>query len=228
MASEADNRTRGRAMKGDAVSQSVSEEPPAPANQDDAGQQPSDRAYVDSGYGEPDRLTRLWAPYRMDYIVDRGVHSSSAPPKNPFVELPKRSDEEALIVARGTWVYAVLNLFPYNPGHMMVIPYREVANLEDLSAAESTELMHFAQHAIRTLKSVSAPDAVNVGFNLGKASGGSVANHLHMHIVPRWSGDANFMTVIDGTKVLPQALRQTRKLLAEGWESLRQERGEEC
>ncbi len=103
---------------------------------------------------------------------------------------------------------------------MMVIPYREVANLEDLTPEESAELMAFAQKGIRTLKAVSQPDAINAGFNLGKASGGSVAAHLHMHIVPRWTGDANFMTVIDGTKVLPQTLRATRALLAEGWRNL--------
>lgn len=217
------------------MSPSGSEEAPTQQDRDHVdgvgtGQQPSGEAreaYVDSGYGEPDRLTRLWAPYRMDYIVKRGVHKPK-PSKNPFVDLPKLSDEDALIIARGTWVYAILNLFPYNPGHMMVIPYREVANLEDLTAEETTEMMQFAQHAIRTLKSVSHPDAVNVGFNLGKASGGSVADHLHMHIVPRWSGDANFMTVIDGTKVLPQTLRQTRQLLSDGWVALEQEGKSQC
>lgn len=204
------------------MNQSGSEESTLPHEQGNAEQQSSDNVYVDSGYGEPDRLTRLWAPYRLNYITKRGVHEKK-PPRNPFVDLPKQSDEDALIVARGELVYAILNLFPYNPGHLMVIPYREVANLEDLTAEESAEMMRFAQHAIRTLKKVSKPDAVNVGFNLGKASGGSVADHLHMHVVPRWAGDANFMTVIDGTKVLPQALRDTRKLLADGWRALEQE-----
>ena len=217
----------GHATKGMAVNQSGSEELP-PQQQGNAGQQESsDGVYGDSGYGEPDRLTRLWAPYRLDYIVKRGVHNSK-PSRNPFVDLPKQSDEEALIIARGEWVYAVLNLFPYNPGHLMVVPYREVANLEDLTDEETAEMMRFAKHAVRTLKSVSRPHAVNVGFNLGKASGGSVADHLHMHVVPRWSGDSNFMTVIDGTKVLPQALRQTRELLADGWRALNQEDGAAC
>lgn len=187
----------------------------------------SETQYVDRGYGEPDRLERLWAPYRMNYIVDRGVHVKAAS-HNPFVELPSRSDEDALIVARGEFVYAILNLFPYNPGHMMVIPYREVANLEDLTAEESIELMQFAQHAIRTLKTVSRPHAINAGFNLGKASGGSVADHLHMHIVPRWTGDANFMTVIDGTKVLPQTLKATRQLLADGWREIAESDAEQA
>lgn len=182
----------------------------------EAHQSTDSEAYIDKGVGEPDRLERLWAPYRMDYIVDRGVHKEAAP-HNPFIELPQRSDEDALIIARGDRVYAVLNLFPYNPGHMMVVPYRQVANLEDLTADEMREMMHFSQIAIKTIKSVSHPHAFNVGFNLGKASGGSVGDHLHMHIVPRWSGDANFMTVLHGTKVLPQTLRQTRALLADGW-----------
>lgn len=215
-------------MKGQVVKQPGSEESTLPQEQGNTEQhQMSDNVYVDSGYGEPDRLTRLWAPYRLNYITKRGVHEAK-PPHNPFVDLPKKSDEEALIVARGELVYTILNLFPYNPGHMMVIPYREVANLEDLTAEESAEMMRFAQHAIRALKKVSKPDAVNVGFNLGKASGGSVASHLHMHVVPRWAGDANFMTVIDGAKVLPQALRDTRKLLADGWRAVDEEGEAAC
>lgn len=171
----------------------------------------SDSEFRDSGVGQPDRLARLWAPYRMNYIADR------TPGEDPFEEIPKGSDEDGLIVARGELVYCLLNLFPYNSGHMMVVPYRRVANLEDLTFEESCELMAFTQRAIRTLKAVSNPQAVNVGLNLGKASGGSIADHLHVHVVPRWAGDANFMTVIGGTKVLPQLLRDTRALLAQAW-----------
>ena len=122
-----------------------------------------------------------------------------------------------MVIARGQSVYAVLNLYPYNAGHLMVVPYRKVAELEALTDAETAELMAFAKHAVKTLKRVSKPEAINVGLNLGKASGGSVGDHLHLHVVPRWAGDANFMTVIGGTKVLPQLLRETRALLAEGW-----------
>ncbi|MGD7001129.1 HIT family protein [Corynebacterium halotolerans] len=187
----------------------------------DAEQAGGERVWVDRGVGEPDRLTRLWAPYRMSYI-NRGVGSGdpeapAARKADPFVEAPKQSDEESLIVARGEHVYAILNLYPYNSGHLMVIPYRKVAELEALTDQESTEMMRFAQLAIRTIKAVSQPEGVNVGFNLGKASGGSVREHLHMHVVPRWAGDANFMTVLSGTKVLPQLLRDTRELLAEEW-----------
>ena len=171
--------------------------------------------FVDSGAGEPDRLERLWAPYRMAYIAKRS--------KDPFVEAPKGSDEDGLIIARGKTVYALLNLFPYNAGHLMVVPYRKESQLENLTQEESQELMAFAQKAVRVLKRVSRPEAINVGLNLGCASGGSVGDHLHLQVVPRWPGDSNFMTVLDGTKVLPQLLQDTRRVLAEGWREMEEE-----
>ena len=103
---------------------------------------------------------------------------------------------------------------------MMVIPYRQVAKYEDLTMSELTELATFTQHAIKTLRLVSGPDAINVGMNLGRPSGGSVPTHLHQHIVPRWIGDTSFMTVIAGAKVLPQTLRDTRALLSRAWREL--------
>lgn len=157
---------------------------------------------------------RLWAPYRSLYVTT--VSRSS----DPFLELPDGSDEDGLIVARGSEVFCILNLYPYNPGHMMVIPYRQVASYEDLTDAETAEFSAFTAKAVRVLRRVSSPDAVNIGMNLGKASGGSVPDHLHQHVVPRWTGDANFMTVLDGTKVLVQALSQTRELLAAAWREL--------
>ncbi|WP_067690004.1 HIT family protein [Nocardia jejuensis] len=188
-----------------------------------AGQQDSAGQIIDCGAGEPDRLQRLWTPYRMSYIVgataDREVPQEDAPKKtgHPFTDIPQMSDEDGLVLARGQWVYAVLNLYPYNPGHMMVVPYRRVANLEDLTLEESTELMAFTQQAIRVMKQVSRPEGFNVGLNLGGVAGGSLADHLHQHIVPRWSGDANFITVVGGVKVMPQLLRETRALLAGAW-----------
>ncbi|RVW04008.1 HIT family protein [Rhodococcus xishaensis] len=172
-------------------------------------------ALVDTGLGDPDRLQRLWSPHRMSYIAEAVKTSSSS--EGPFSEIPKMSDEEGLIVARGELVYAVLNLYPYNPGHLMVVPYRRVSALEDLTPEESAELMAFTQQAIRVIKRVSRPDGFNVGFNLGKTAGGSLAEHLHQHIVPRWRGDANFITVLGGAKVMPQLLRETRALLAGAW-----------
>ncbi len=173
-----------------------------------------------SGVGEPDRLQRLWTPYRMSYIVgevDSRANHGSAGSKQPFSDIPQLSDEDGLVVARGELVYAVLNLYPYNPGHLMVVPYRRVAELEDLTKGEMVELMAFTQKAIRVMKGVSSPDGFNVGLNLGRSAGGSLAEHLHMHVVPRWSGDANFITVIGDTKVVPQLLSDTRALLAAEW-----------
>ena len=191
--------------------------------------------YADTGVGDPDRLTRLWAPYRSSYITQMPAEDeagetggSSRSNGDPFLEIPKMSDEDGLIVARGETVYAVCNLYPYNAGHLMVVPYRKVAELEELTDAETAELMAFAKHAVKTLKRVSKPEAINVGLNLGKASGGSVGDHLHLHVVPRWAGDANFMTVIGGTKVLPQLLQETRALLADGWREVHEMESGEC
>ncbi|MFD1813985.1 HIT family protein [Rhodococcus gannanensis] len=183
-----------------------------------AGVNGTDEPMVDTGPGDPDRLQRLWSPHRMSYIAESPRSAKSD--EGPFTAIPKMSDEEGLIVARGEHVYAVLNLYPYNPGHMMVVPYRRVAALEDLTPGESAELMAFTQQAIRVVKRVSRPDAFNVGLNLGAAAGGSLAEHLHQHIVPRWGGDANFITVLGGTKVMPQLLRETRALLSAAWQEM--------
>lgn len=197
---------------------------------DPSGHPEREHVWVDNGVGTPDALTRLWAPYRMSYISrspgSGDPEAAAARKQDPFVEAPKYPDEESLIVARGRLVYAILNLYPYNSGHLMIIPYRKVSALEELTAAEAGEMMHFSQVAIRTIKVVSSPEGINVGFNLGKASGGSVQQHLHMHVVPRWPGDANFMTVLSGTKVLPQLLRDTRDLLAEEWRRIAAEDAE--
>jgi len=153
----------------------------------------------------------------MSYIVESPKFGGSGRPSEPFTDIPTLSDEDGLVIARGELVYAVLNLYPYNPGHLMVVPYRRVSELEDLTDAETAELMAFVQKAIRAMKAISRPDGFNVGLNLGKSAGGSLAEHLHMHVVPRWSGDANFITVVGETKVIPQLLRDTRALLADEW-----------
>jgi len=171
----------------------------------------------DRGAGDPDRLQRLWTPHRMSYIVESPKFGGSGRPSEPFTDIPTLSDEDGLVIARGELVYAVLNLYPYNPGHLMVVPYRRVSELEDLTDAETAELMAFVQRAIRVMKAISRPDGFNVGLNLGRSAGGSLAEHLHMHVVPRWSGDVNFITVVGETKVIPQLLRDTRVLLADEW-----------
>jgi ATP adenylyltransferase len=163
------------------------------------------------GVGTPDGFRRLWTPHRLAYIKDAGAEGC------PFCRIPDMPDDEGLVVARGESVYAVLNLHPYNPGHLMVLPYRHVADIEELTAAEAGELMSFTQDAVRAMRRVAAPHAFNVGLNLGAVAGGSLAEHLHQHVVPRWSGDANFITVVGETKLLPQLLADTRELLASAW-----------
>ena len=149
--------------------------------------------------------------------ADEARRGEQADPEEPFTDIPQLPDEDGLVVARGELVYAVLNLYPYNPGHLMVVPYRRVSELEDLTDAESAELMAFTQKAIRVIKNVSRPHGFNVGLNLGTSAGGSLAEHLHVHVVPRWGGDANFITIVGGSKVIPQLLRDTRQLLATEW-----------
>ena len=176
----------------------------------------ADSSILDRGVGESDHLQRLWTPYRMTYLAE-GLPKRGNSTAQPFTDIPQLPDEDGLVVARGELVYAVLNLYPYNPGHLMVVPYRRVSELEDLTDSESAELMAFTQKAIRVMKSVSRPDGFNVGLNLGTSAGGSLAEHLHVHVVPRWSGDANFITIVGGSKVIPQLLRDTRQLLATAW-----------
>jgi ATP adenylyltransferase len=177
----------------------------------------ADETILDRGVGERDQLQRLWTPYRMTYLAEAPLNRDNGTSTTPFTDIPQLPDEDGLVVARGKLIYAVLNLYPYNPGHLMLVPYRRVSELEDLTDAESAELMAFMQKAIRVIKNVSRPHGFNVGLNLGTSAGGSLAEHLHVHVVPRWSGDANFITIVGGSKVIPQLLRETRQLLATEW-----------
>ncbi|WP_432995653.1 HIT family protein [Dactylosporangium sp. CA-233914] len=135
----------------------------------------------------------------------------------PFCRAPAAPPDESLVVARGDVVYAILNLYPYNPGHLMVVPYRHIADYTDLTEAETAEVASFTQTAMRTIRRVSGAHGFNLGMNQGAVAGAGIAAHLHQHIVPRWGGDTNFMPVVGRTKVLPQLLTDTRKLLAEAW-----------
>ncbi|MFT3871588.1 MAG: HIT domain-containing protein [Nocardioides sp.] len=164
--------------------------------------------------GDPDGLERLWTPYRMAY-----VRGEVAEPDEgcPFCRMANGGPQSELVVHRGTTAYVVLNLYPYNPGHLMVVPDRHVADYGDLSEAETLEVAELTKDALRVIREVSAPQGFNVGLNLGGAAGGSLSQHLHQHVVPRWSGDANFMTVLAATKVLPQLLTDTRDLLSQAW-----------
>lgn len=167
------------------------------------------------GAGLQDAFARLYTPHRLAYI--RGAGKPTGEHDCPFCLIPAMSDVDALIVARGETVFAVLNLYPYNAGHLMVVPYRHVADYAALSAAETTELAVFTQHALRALRHVSGAQGFNVGMNLGVVGGAGIADHLHQHAVPRWGGDANFMPIIGQTRVLPQLLPDTRALVAQAW-----------
>lgn len=171
-----------------------------------------------SGFpGEPDGFQRLWTPHRMVYIGGQDKPKDSGVDECPFCAAPKKSDEEGLIVARGESVYAVLNLYPYNPGHLLICPYRHVADYTELTEEETVELAHFTQKAMRVIRSVSGPDGFNLGMNQGEVAGAGIAAHLHQHVVPRWSGDANFLPVVAQTKALPQVHADARAALSREW-----------
>ena len=151
-------------------------------------------------------MQQLHAYWRMDYIE---APRYPATMKRPFTELPQMGDDRAaLIVHRSRLSFLLLNRFPYNPGHLLAVPFREVVELEELSQGERADLMEEVFLGKRLLAAAMKPDRVNIGFNLGSAAGGSIA-HLHGHVVPRWNGDNNFMPVIGQTRVLPQSLDAT-------------------
>ena len=170
----------------------------------------------------PDGLERLWTPHRLAYVTGSDVPPGGyeEPAGCPFCLAPGRPDDEGLVVARGEVVYAVLNRYPYNPGHLMICPYRHVADYPDLDGAETLELARFTQAAMRVIRGVSGPHGYNLGMNQGGVAGAGIAAHLHQHVVPRWGGDTNFMPVVGLTKVLPQLLADTRALLAKAWSEL--------
>ena len=167
---------------------------------------------------DPDAFGRLWTPHRMAYILGENKPAdSSAGQECPFCRIPNLPDDEGLVVRRAEATYAVLNLYPYNPGHLMVVPVRHVADYTELTPAETTELAELTQQAMRVIRTVSGAHGFNIGMNQGEIAGAGIAAHLHQHIVPRWGGDTNFMPVVGQTRVLPQLLADTRKLLADAW-----------
>ncbi|MCS7043427.1 MAG: HIT domain-containing protein [Bryobacteraceae bacterium] len=155
-------------------------------------------------------MDRLWSPWRYHYV-------STVSPGDECIFCAKareEREEENLILWRGRLNYALLNLFPYTTGHLMITPYRHVAQLEELTDEEATELMLATRQAVRCLRAVYRPQGFNLGMNLGECAGAGIAGHLHMHVLPRWTGDANFMTTIAETRVMPEDLRETWRKLA--------------
>jgi ATP adenylyltransferase len=167
------------------------------------------------GAGLRDAFARLWTPHRLAYIKGEGKGPDCA-----FCQIPTLSDEDGLVVARGATCYGVLNLYPYNSGHLMLVPFRHVALYDELTPEETVEMGEMTQHAIRAIRHASDAQGFNVGMNLGITAGAGIAAHLHQHVVPRWGGDTNFMPVVGHTKVLPQLLPETRELLAQAWKEV--------
>ena len=163
-------------------------------------------------------LERIWNGWRADYVV-HGQGAQKKSDKSVFTQIldSGMSDEQCYIVHRGEKVFAIMNAFPYTSGHLLVVPYREVAELEDLSHDETSELWATVTTGVKVLKSVYKPEAMNVGINLGAAAGGSIAQHLHVHIVGRWGGDTNFMVATANTKILPEALDASADRIRKAW-----------
>ncbi|MGI8869940.1 MAG: HIT family protein [Mycobacteriales bacterium] len=170
-----------------------------------------------SGPGTPDAFDRLWTPHRMAYIRGASKPAGDGASQCPFCQVPKGDDAAGLIVAHGRHGYAVLNLYPYNAGHLLVLPYRHIADYTDLDDAEAEDFTRLTQQSMRTIRAVAAPDGFNIGMNQGAVAGAGIAAHLHQHIVPRWTGDSNFMPIVGRTRVLPELLADTRELLAAAW-----------
>ncbi len=186
-----------------------------PAHDEQDGVAPAPEAQ--DGVGSPDAFARMWTPHRMAYIKGENRASGQEAEGCPFCRIPARPDDEGLIVRRGSGAYVVLNLYPYNPGHLMIVPFRHVADYAELTPAETVEIAGLTQAALTALRGATGAHGFNVGMNLGVVAGAGIAAHLHQHVVPRWGGDTNFMPVVGHTRVLPQLLADTRKVLAETW-----------
>ena len=155
---------------------------------------------------------RLWVPHRMPYI--RGESrppDTDAGPQCPFCITDGADD--SLVVARGDSCFVIMNLFPYNPGHVLLCPYRHVADYTDLTSAEKAELVDFQDRMMRTIRQASGPQGFNIGLNQGAIAGAGISGHLHIHLVPRWRGDANFITTVGGARTMVMLLEESASLL---------------
>jgi ATP adenylyltransferase len=171
-------------------------------------------------------IDALWNGWRAAYLAGEGRNLAPGPhgvnQGSVFTQMLDSGlpDEQTNIVHRGRHTFAILNAFPYNPGHLLVLPYDEIPDLEQLEPATAVELWATVTDAVRVLKSVYAPGGVNVGVNLGRAAGGSVSEHLHVHVLPRWHGDANFLTSVASATTIPEALPVTAQKIRAAWASL--------
>jgi ATP adenylyltransferase len=160
-------------------------------------------------------LERLWAGWRASYIA--GIESAPRPDGCLFCGLLALADDEAMILERAEHSFTVMNAYPYTSGHVMVAPLRHVASITDLDATEAAALMHATQRATAAVARTYAPEGINVGANIGRAAGAGVPGHVHVHVLPRWNGDTNFMTAVAETRVLPESLRLSYDKLRAAW-----------
>ncbi len=170
--------------------------------------------FLDSFSGMKDGFERLWTPHRLVYLQ---TGQQPADEECPFCLAPGKSDEDGLIVYRGETCYVLLNLFPYNSGHLLVCPYRHVDTYDKATREEIAEFALLTQQAMKTLRLVSKAQGFNIGMNQGEIAGAGIASHLHQHIVPRWKADANFFPVVAQTKALPRLLGEVRESIAKNW-----------
>jgi ATP adenylyltransferase len=163
------------------------------------------------------RLDRIWNGWRALYVNEAGAAPATS--TSVFTEILQSGlpDAETHVVHRGHLVFAILNAYPYTSGHLLVLPYREVADLEDLTVDEAAELWATVTDGVVAVKAAYSPGGVNVGINLGKAAGGSVSQHLHVHVLPRWSGDGNFMTAVAEARTLPEPLSFSAEKIRAAW-----------
>lgn len=164
-------------------------------------------------------LERIWSGWRAAYVG--GERSTELTGGSPFTQLLESGepDEATHIVHRGTHVFAIMNLFPYSSGHLLVVPYREVPDLADLDGHETTELWATVTDGVAAVRGAYSPQGLNVGLNLGRPAGGSIPSHLHAHVVPRWTGDSNFMSSVANTQTLPESLDASAARIRAAWPS---------
>lgn len=168
-------------------------------------------------------MNKLWSPWRSQYIdsfLDKNKNEGCI-----FCEMAKRQieDLENLLIEKGKLTFTVLNLYPYNNGHLMIVPYTHKENFDQLTIEENAEIMEKLQLAMQALRMTISPEGFNIGANFGKVSGAGIGDHIHFHIVPRWNGDTNFMPVLGEVKIISQDLRATKKKLLEAYSKIQQE-----
>ena len=170
--------------------------------------------YLDKMGGMEDGFERLWTPHRLVYIEDLLKTKTD---DCVFCEAPNKTDEDALIVKRGVSAYVLLNIFPYNAGHLLVCPYRHVATYDKATVEETAEMALLTQQAMTTIEVTSGAHGFNIGMNQGQVAGAGIAEHLHQHIVPRWRNDSNFFPIIAQTKAMPKLLGEVRETISTNW-----------